>query len=543
MRRRKFIQLTSSASVLSLVPSEVFSLLKTIGGPSCPNLGGKKLILIQLAGANDGLNTVVPLNQYDLYANLRPTLKLSNSGSNGIINLDSTLSIEDQVGLHPSLTKFKRLYDNGMLRIIQGVGYPDSNKSHFKSSDLWLSGGDGTSLNFDYQSGWVGRFIENYYTDLLHENFPVGIQLGSGDNSLSFHGEVEHGLSINISNQDVSGFYSVVNGLGGIPPDAIPDSEYGQLVQFLIDLDNSTNIYAEAISSAFDGGSNTVSYPDNELANQLKTVARFISGGLQTKIYLVKLPGFDTHDGQVMANAAHEGFHASLLKKLAEAVEPFITDMNNQGKGDDVLAITFSEFGRKAAENANLGTDHGEVAPMFVFGKSVTPGISGTNINLSEATAANNFQVQTTQHDYRGVFSTVLQDWLGAKNEILDATLYDRTMDSGFANKKIPNLINSTSLVPPFCYNGIPVNPPKTVNTVMVYPNPCSDFISANAPADNPIYTISVISTAGTTINFCKNPQVSAEMTIDIRHLALGFYYLKIETKKGLFSKKIIVRR
>ena len=544
MRRRKFLKLTSAASVLTLLPSEVFSIVKTIGGSGCPDLSGKKLVLIQFAGANDGLNTLIPVNQYDLYANLRPNLKINNSGANGFINLDTTLRIEDQVGLHPSMAGFKSLYDNGLMRVLQGVGYPNSNKSHFKSTDLWLSGGDGTNANFAFENGWAGRFMENYYADLLHGNFPLGIQMGSSDNSLGFHGVVEHGMSININNQDVSGFYSVVNGLGGIPPANIPDSEYGQLVQFLIDLDSSTNVYSQTISSAFNGGNNTVTYPDNELANQLKTVARFISGGLETKIYLVRLGGFDTHEWQVQPNASHTGDHATLLHKVSEAVNAFITDINNQGKGNDVLAMTFSEFGRKAAENANYGTDHGEVAPMFVFGKSVTPGVSGTNLNLSEATEDNNYQIQTIQHDYRSVFSTVLQDWLGAKSTILDSTLYDHTLDSGFADKKVPNLINSANLVPPSCYNNTPpVDPPKPIDAVVVYPNPCSDFVSVSAPAENPVYSMAVISTSGSRVNFCTNPAVSPKMTIDLSHLAVGFYYLKIETKNGQFTKKIIVRR
>ena len=123
MKRRNFIKLTSSASALTLLPTEVFALFKSAGMNACPDLSAKKIVLIQLSGANDGLNTIIPINQYDKYAALRPTIKLSNSGSNGIIQLDKTLSLDDQVGLHPSLTAFKDLYDAGMMRIIQGVGY------------------------------------------------------------------------------------------------------------------------------------------------------------------------------------------------------------------------------------------------------------------------------------------------------------------------------------------------------------------------------------------------------------------------------------
>lgn len=539
MERRKFIKLSSATTAFSLMPYEVFSFLKAAGISSCPDVTGRKLVLIQLAGANDGINTLVPLNQYDFYANMRPTLKLGLTGANSIIPLDTTLPDENQIGLHPTLTGFKNLYDNGMMRIVQGVGYPSSNKSHFKSSDLWLSGGDGTFPNFNIQSGWIGRFLESYYPDRLHASYPLGIQLGSAENSLGFHGAVEHGLSVNISNQDVSGFYSVISGLGGQPPTNIPDSEYGELLQFLIDLDESTNSYSEAISAAFNSGANTISYPESNLADQLKTVARFITGGLETKIYLVKLTGFDTHESQVVGGASHTGIHANLLKELSDAVNAFIADLNNQGRGEDVLAMTFSEFGRKVQENSNLGTDHGEVAPMFLFGKTVTPGISGVNVNLSEAHEENNYQVESVQSDYRSVFSTVLQDWLGARNGILDSAFYDHNLERGFGGLKLPGIISPQSLVPEYCYNG-EIRTAK----IVVYPNPCSEFVSIMSPNENPIYSVGLISITGAVLATAKNTTPDQTvMTLDTRGLATGVYHLRIETKKETVVKKLLVSR
>ncbi|MFT6749011.1 MAG: hypothetical protein ACJAQ1_000940, partial [Flavobacterium sp.] len=282
MKRRNFIKLGASASVLTMLPTEVFALFKSAGLSTCPNVNNRKIVLIQLSGANDGLNTVVPINQYSAYASLRPNIKLNETGPNGIINLDTTLAIDNQIGLHPSLTGFKNMYDNGLMRVIQGVGYPIQNKSHFKSTDLWLTGGDGTIPNNLLDSGWIGRFLENYYANYLTATFPLGIQLGSSDNSLGFHGEVEHGMSMNINGQDPSGFYSIINGLGGAAPTNIPASEYGDLIQFILNNDAATNLYAQAISTAFNNGSNSTTYPSTDLANQLKTVARFISGGLQT---------------------------------------------------------------------------------------------------------------------------------------------------------------------------------------------------------------------------------------------------------------------
>ena len=545
MKRRNFIKLTSTASALSLLPTEVFALFNSAGLKTCPNVNAKKIVLIQLSGANDGLNTVIPINQYDTYAYLRPNIKLNNiGGSNGIINLDSTLAIENQVGLHPSLTGFKSLYDNGLMRLIQGVGYPIQDKSHFKSTDLWLTGGDGTPANNELDSGWVGRFLENYYANFLTANFPLGIQLGSSENSLGFHGETEHGMSLNINGQDPSGFYSIVNGLGGIAPATIPNSEYGDLIQFILNNDTSTNTYAQTISAAFNSGSNSVTYPNTSLSNQLKTVAKFISGGLETKVYLVKISGFDTHNLQVASNTTtHTGSHADLLTQVSEAVTNFITDLNNQNIGDDVLAVTFSEFGRKAGENGNLGTDHGEIAPIFVFGSSLNAGISGTNIDLSEAIAGNNFQIQTVQHDYRRVFSTILQDWFGVSNPTLDLTFYDHTNNIGFAGNKISNLINTQNSVPPFCYNDVllSTNSFNHSNEVIVYPNPSAEIVSINSTStinDITIYTID-----GKLIGTYRNPLTSNNFTINVESLSIGMYSFKINTVNGSISKKVIIRR
>lgn len=544
MKRRNFIKLSSTASVLSLLPTDVFALFKSAGMETCPNINGKKIVLVQLAGANDGLNTVVPINQYDKYASLRPNIKLSNTGINGIINLDTNLSLADQVGLHPSLVGFKSLYDSGLMRVIQGVGYPTQDKSHFKSTDLWLSGGDGTPANNVSQSGWVGRFLENYYADYLTANFPLGIQLGSSENSLGFHGEVEHGMSLNINGQDPSGFYSVINGLGGAAPNNIPNSEYGDLLKFILENDTSSNTYAQTISAAFNSGSNSLTYPNTSIANQLKTVARFISGGLQTKVYLVKIGGFDTHDLQVAAKTtSHLGKHADLLTQISESIKTFITDLNNQNKGDDVIAVTFSEFGRKAAENGNLGTDHGEIAPMFVFGSSIAPGVSGTNINLNEAVVGNNYQVQTVQHDYRRVFSTILQDWLGANNATLDLSFYNYTTNSGYANTKITNMIKSQNRVPPSCYNYkvLELDDFEIKNEVVVYPNPSSEIISVHSP--NNINSITVYSIDGRSIQTYINPITSSDFTIKVQNLSVGLYNLKVNTDNGTFSRKVIIRR
>ena len=472
MKRRNFIKLTATASAIGLLPGQMSHALN-IGKKyiNC-DINNRKLVLIYLGGGNDGLNTIVPLNQYDLYCNLRPTIKVSDSGANSFINLDSSLDDNQQVGLHPSLTGFKNLYDSGYLRILQSVGYPSQNKSHFASTDVYSTGNDGNSWLNGGDSGWIGRFIESYYYDLVQQTFPIGIEIGSKTSSLGFHGAEEHGLSLNIEGQDASGFYSVLSGLGGEAPSFIPNSHYGEELQYIIDNDQITTLYSEAISNAFNNGSNSSSYDDSDLSNQLKTVARLISGGLESKVYLVKLNGFDTHFSQIQSANDIQGDHNELLTELNNAISSFMQDISSQGFQDDVVGLTFSEFGRKAKENGNLGTDHGEIAPMFVFGSAINGGVSGTNPDLTEATQNNNWQLETFQFDYRETLGTLLQDYLGADDNAIDSTFFNHTSNESFTENKIQDLIKPEYSVEENCMSNTLSDNNSELKIFKITPNP-----------------------------------------------------------------------
>ena len=477
MKRRNFIKLTSSASALGLFPYEITSALKVAKDFLDCNITNRKLVLINLAGGNDGLNTVIPINNYDLYSNLRPTIRIPDTGSNSFINLDSTLSENQQLGLHPTLIGLKNIYDEGILRILQSVGYPSQNKSHFASTDIYNTGNDGNSWLNGGDSGWIGRFMESYYYNLFESSYPLGVEIGSKSGSLGFHGEAEHGLAINIEGQDASGFYSVLSGLGGLPPDYIPDSHYGTELQYIIENDQLSNIYSEAISNAFNNGSNNATYQDTDISNQLKTVARLISGGLQSKVYMVKLGGFDTHFSQIQSENDITGRHTELLTELDGAISQFMEDVQSQGFQDDVVGLTFSEFGRKAKENGNLGTDHGEIAPMFVFGTPVNGGVSGVNVDLTEASEDNNWQIQTYLYDYRQTIGTLLQDYLGADDQAIDATFFDHTNNESFSDNKIDELIRPEFSVAENCYTNTLANDEAISKLFSVSPNPFNNTI------------------------------------------------------------------
>ena len=528
MKRRNFIKLSATASVLGLTPIELQAALKPFMSlADCPDISNRKLVLINLAGANDGLNTIIPLNQYDTYSNLRPDIKVPNSGLNPYITLDGTLADNQQIGLHPILIGFKSLYDSGTLRILQSVGYPSQNKSHFKSTDLYLTGNDGNSLLNGDETGWMGRFMELFYADFLLETYPLAVEIGSNKTSLGFHAEEAHGLSLNITGQDPAGFYSILNGLGGAPPSNIPDSDYGNQLEFLNNTDALSNQYAQAISTAFNSGQNNVSYPDTDLSNQLKTVAKLISGDLGSKIYMVRISGFDTHNAQVQTSGDILGRHHILLDELSTAVKAFMDDMKSQNLADDVVGLTFSEFGRKAAQNGNLGTDHGEIAPMFVFGNPVAGGVSGINPDLTEATSSNNFQIQTVQYDYRQTFGTLLQDFLGADNSTIDATFFNHTLNDSFTNLKLSEILKAP--LSSECYAPLSSEELKN-NDWLVYPNPFRERINFSTILNTETINYNLYNTSGVLLINKTDNLVNGSASLDLKHLSSGVYIVQILT-------------
>jgi uncharacterized protein (DUF1501 family) len=457
MKRRNFLKIFPAAGLSPIMVngftmrpfsnSQIGRILN-----NCEDVQDRVLILIQLKGGNDGVNTLIPIEQYDAYAELRPGIKVPETGVDKFISLDNTLPSADRIGMHPVLTSFKAMYEQGWMRVVQGVGYENINGSHFKGTDLWLSGGDGTPENFKIRSGWMGRALQAMYPDVKgspippDDVYPLGIQVGDPNPSLGFHTETEHQNSINLYGQDPAGFYSLVQTIGGAPLLNVPDSEYGDELRYIMGVEKSVDEYSVYISQAFNAGSNSATaYPLTSLGWQLKTIARLIKGGCKTKIYLCNMGGFDTHGDQIQPEGQiTTGRHAELLKNLADSIYAFLKDMNLMGLGEQAMACTFSEFGRCAKENGSRGTDHGTLAPMFLFGKGANAGVSGTNVDLSNLT--NDNQLQGQQFDYRQVFTTILQDWLGASNYVLEQTMFD-----GF--QKMP-LVDGALVASPDCYIG-----------------------------------------------------------------------------------------
>jgi uncharacterized protein (DUF1501 family) len=542
MKRRKFIQLSalSSASSLLLNGHQIKAFSKTDLLNSIPEniIDGRSLVLVQLSGGNDGLNTVIPLNQYDTYANLRPTIKIKETGTNAGIPLDSTLAIEDQVLLHPSLTAFKSLYDAGKLNIVHGVGYPIINKSHFAARALMFKGGDGTPENVNKSNGWMARFLHSGYDYETYAD-PLGIQLGSQKPSIGFHSEHEHKVDVNLSGQDISGYYNVISNIGNPVPSNIANSEFGDNVDFISGIETATNSYSQRISEVFNAGSNsTTQYPANsDLGNQLKTVAKMIKGGSKTKIFLVLIDGFDNHSAQVeSANDSHLGKHAELLSDVGDSIKAFQDDIEALGIEDKVVTGTFTEFGRKPKENGNLGTDHGNLGPMFVIGKHVKGGVTGDNLDLTGIVKHYNESGQI-QHDYRQVFSTLISDFLGASPTVLEGTEFQE-----FDGSNKLDLIDSSQKV---IHGGeLSVNS-FVKDKVSVYPNPVGDTCSVKFISSAMYRGYIVLYNLEGGIAFQMQQDFIPGMnvaTLVLSHLAEGMYILGIKDNynKTLSTHKLM---
>jgi uncharacterized protein (DUF1501 family) len=348
------------------------------------------LVLIRLKGGNDGLNTIIPIGDYGTYQTLRPNIRIPQ---NEILNLNPAF------GIPKTMTAAQTLWQQGKMKVVHSVGYPDQNLSHFRSSDIWASASDSTVVD---DSGWLGRYLQQLYPDFLMNPpaLPPAIQIGSVGN-LAFNDRNDVNVSVSVNEPSelaeiaqLGQLYSLTN---------LPDCLYGEQLGYMRAVANSTFRYAEVIKTAYDRATNQVTYSTGSLGRQLALVARLIKGNLGTKFYMVTLDGFDTH-------ARQAELHPNLLKELSDSVSAFYQDLKFTQKDRDVLAMTISEFGRRPEQNASAGCDHGAAAPLLLFGEGLNGnGLIGTPPNLRDLDRDGNLKFGT---DFRSIYATVLENWL-----------------------------------------------------------------------------------------------------------------------------------
>ena len=344
MKRREFIQKSIPAaitlpSLINGLTVKAFTSHHLFSALLPPNDTDKVLVMIQLNGGNDGLNTVVPIEYYSAYYNARSNLAIPQ---NNLLSLNGQAG----TGLHPAMTGIQSLYNSGKMNIVQGVSYPNPNFSHFRATDIWMSASDSDE---NIPSGWAGRYLDtqfpgypnNYPNSSMPD--PLAIQIGSLTSLVTQGPSVNMGLSIS----DPSSFYNLVNGI----EDPAPSTPAGRELVYIRNVARQSNQYADAITDAYNNFTQQGTYPNTNLAGQLKIVARLIKGGLKTRIYMVNIGGFDTHSQQANIGDTTTGTHANLLSQLSDAMKAFQDDLQFLGIEDRVLGMTFSEFGRRIKSN------------------------------------------------------------------------------------------------------------------------------------------------------------------------------------------------
>jgi uncharacterized protein (DUF1501 family) len=429
--RREFLRTTVLGSALSwTVPAflaDTFAALQSQAADSATQIDtgkdGTILVVLQMAGGNDGINTVVPYSS-DYYHQARPRIGLQ---SNQIIKLN------DDIGFHGALGGFKSLYDAGNLAVIQGVGYPNPNRSHFRSTEIWQTASDSDRVE---KYGWLGRYFDNACPGA---DPTVGVTIGSQlpeaffarqPKGICFNNPQDYRFIANgagteesykklneleMSNPSPDGETNLMDSSGdmlnsggsiGALPAGMPMTG-GRAIDFITRTALDAQMSSDQVRAIAARTQNQSVYPNSPLANSLKLVAKLIGGGLPTRVYYVSQGGYDTHTNQIASQQR-------LLQDLGDSTKAFVDDLAAQGNLPRVMVMTFSEFGRRVAENANGGTDHGAAAPMFIVGNKVKAGLLGHYPSLAPQDL---FEGDIKYNvDFRNVYAGVLESWLKTKS-------------------------------------------------------------------------------------------------------------------------------
>ena len=409
--RREFIQkslvvLSATATIPTFLDQTVFAIANPEAGALVQQPSGKDgkiLVIMQLSGGNDGLNTVVPYAD-DAYHRARPALRLDDK---------ELLKIDNYLGLHPNLAPLKGLFDDGQMAIVQGVGYPNPNRSHFRSMDIWHTAEPEKEVT---TNGWLGRFFDNacpgcdpHVGVSIGETLPLAMR-GERVQPLSFDrpenyrykgAEADAYAKLNSSGQPAASAEAPATAPARPGAKRIEIASAANQLDFLTRTAMDAQMSSDQILSVTRNHKPPQPYPAGEFGAGLRTIAAMIKGGLPTRIYYVSLGGFDTH-------AQQKNRHDQLMRQFAQGVGAFWADMKQQTNDQRVLMMTFSEFGRRVEQNASGGTDHGAAAPMFLFGPNVRPGLVGKHPSLKDLDQGDlKYGI-----DFRHAYAAVLQNWL-----------------------------------------------------------------------------------------------------------------------------------
>jgi uncharacterized protein (DUF1501 family) len=451
---------------------------------------------------------VIPLDGYDNLMLQRPRIMMPASK---LLGLSNTLA------LHPSMSGMRSLFDSGKLSIVQSVGYPDQNRSHFRSMDIWSTGSTDSATT----TGWLGRELDqqfpnfpNDYPSATHPD-PFAISMGHevAATCQGLMGNFSHALKDPFEAMNLD------------PSNTLNDGTYyGDHIEFLSTVILQSNAYGTQINAAANAGQtlSALYNLDDEFAVQLRHVARLISGGLKTKIYVLNINHFDTHDGQVDQSDPSIGLHAELLKTLSDGITAFQQDLQLLGLENRVVGMTYSEFGRQIADNASYGTDHGDAAPLFLFGPCIASSVVGTNPVISnQIITQDGVPMQT---DFRNVYASVLRDWFEVPEDNIQ-TLFDFQL-------QYLDLLNS-------CNTG----KRHVEDTALLYPNPCVDQVMLRLDTSDEWVNIELFDVSGRKVAVIHDAYMIAgrrHIPFLMNELVTGEYFMRITKNSGNQTLKLL---
>ncbi len=540
--RRSFLQalgIAGSGSMMLgsnfLTASAPSPLTAAIAGAETDNI----LILIRLSGGNDGLSTIIPIDQYDTYANARPNIYIPES---------KVLKLTDEYGVPSYMKALQPMWGDGQFKAVHGVGYEGQSLSHFTGSDTF-SNTDLTTTGFSgLNTGWMGRHFENKYPDYLINPpaAPAAIQVGQFG-SLVFQGD-ETNYAFVTSNIDQLEEIAESGVVYGLDDSLFNDCMYGDQLKFLRGVANTTYEYSGLIHEAYERGQNQVEYQDNYFARQLALLARLIKGNLGTKVYMISMGGFDTHGNQPLA-------HARLMTNLSIAIDNFYDDLGFTQQDDKVLSMTFSEFGRRIFENGSNGTDHGKAAPTLFFGSGLNgSAFVGEHPTLDSPDGRGNLEYTM---DFRDLYATVLAEWLCVDIPLVEQHLLDHPyapVNLGFNCSGIdfPDIAYSdgspTLPTQPTPTEPTPFNPDLLDAIVHkpFYPTDENPHIYLEMPFSAHV-DIQLFNILGQKVGTIYNEiMLEGSVEINVRermpmHLSTGKYIYRIDVQNQKMSKSIMV--
>lgn len=513
MKRREFFKYTAPAAIL---PSFIngFSVKAFGSSPLLDALQGAAtdndhvLVMIQMNGGNDGLNMVIPLDQYSAYNAARTNIAIQEGKVLPLVKVT-------KAGIHPAMTGVQSLYNDGKVCIVQSVGYPSPNFSHFRATDIWLTGSDANQV---LNTGWGGRYLQTEYP-----NYPVGfpnaempdplaIQIGSIV-SPAFQGPATNaGVAIT----SATNFYDLLEGR----EDPVPDTKAGKELKYIRMIARQSNKFADSIKLAAGKITSQGAYSNTSISQQLKIVARLIAGGLKTRLYMVSIGGFDTHASQTNAGDTSTGSHANLLGNLSKGISEFMADLKGLKASKRVVGMTFSEFGRRIKSNGSMGTDHGASAPMIIFGDYINPGVLGSTPQMPTAASVNdNIPMQ---YDFRSVYASLLEQWFCVKPDALNSIMLKNYQSLPIVNGMACSLVTNVD----------DVNQNAGQNLISNYPNPFTTKTIISYETKGGHTLIQVFDTMGRLLGTPLDKDLLAgkyTVEFDATVLPTGVYYARFQ--------------